>query len=674
MKYLKISLLFAFFTFSAYNAQAAKIYVLFDPSCMDQLEFKHDRVDGRSDYFVYHVNIRSGEKLVLEVGEEGNNIQNFIPTPYLSCQTGGFDQGLMRRINTNLDEVYMVYPKSDKKFIVTQIKTASYYTKKGTIVSYESPKYNFRFDTEYGTIGENIAVNSPGTKVYFEGRIENDCTGAYLFRQLAPQSAYPLIDLVLIPEVGIVQERSGPNAAAAQNNSIALNRMNGKSGEKYLLEICGTEPGSVGSMVSTNSTPVTEYNTARGGYNPPPGNLPPGAILPSNAATNNQPVVAQPQVNTPTNSFVPNTVNVPVANTTSTVQPQASTHTVKSGETLYGIARQHSISVAEIKTLNGLKSNTIRRGQVLQVQTATQASNTAPAVSNTIQSRGQGNGSTLSGAPVPYAQNTERIATTSSSSDLHIVKPGETVASIALSYGYTAKRFRAMNDLGPNDYVRVGQRLKTSDCNCAGTTNSTSSTSSTTTPSVPNSYNSTGGRITPNSLTARTPITYNQPTTTPSTGAAIHNSGGLPAYSSPSIPAVTTRGNPYDAVVPTAYEVISTPQRSLSNLESSSSTTARQIPASYDSSSIPQGYDKPVSSYNYARPTASPYPTPNTPLGNNQSLESRGTQQKQVHIVADGESLYGIARRYGTTPERIRQINNLGPNDPIITYQTLYLE
>lgn len=45
----------------------------------------------------------------------------------------------------------------------------------------------------------------------------------------------------------------------------------------------------------------------------------------------------------------------------------ASTHTVKSGEGLWRIARNHGLTLEELKALNGLSSNVIRVGQVLKV-------------------------------------------------------------------------------------------------------------------------------------------------------------------------------------------------------------------------------------------------------------------------------------------------------------------
>jgi hypothetical protein len=43
-------------------------------------------------------------------------------------------------------------------------------------------------------------------------------------------------------------------------------------------------------------------------------------------------------------------------------------HHVKSGETLSGISRKYGVSVAQIKKLNGLKSDLIRVGQVLKLK------------------------------------------------------------------------------------------------------------------------------------------------------------------------------------------------------------------------------------------------------------------------------------------------------------------
>lgn len=671
MKRIKFSLFLALFLTLGYSLSAAQVYILFDPACMDRLEFKQNRPDGKNDHVVYHINIRSGEKLILEVGEESGREQNYLPETFLSCSSGGFDQGLMRRINANIDDIYLVYTKNNRNYILSPVATASFYTKKGSVIAYESPKYNFRFDTEFGTIGENIAVNSPGSKVYFEGKLDNGCTGSYLFRQLSPQSAYPLTDLVVTPEIGVVEERSGANAAAAMNNSISINRINGKTAVRYLQEVCGTEPGSRGSMLQATAGNVpNNYNTTNRNFNPPPGNLPPGAI-----------VAGGNPVSSP--APAPTTSAAPIMTETKG-EPTASpaTHTVVRGETLYKISRTYGVSVDDIKSWNNLKSSTIRRGQVLNVAAPGGVSGAVANTASTTQPQfvARTGNNTLSGSPVPYNQGSQRIA---DNANIHIVKPGETVPSIALEYGYTSSRFRQMNDLGPNDYVKVGQRLKTSDCDCDAQVPANSTIK---TPSVPTNFNSTGGRLAPNNFNTPSSNIPNQVAITPgNAGTVVRNSGGLPAYSPPTVPgsSMTSRGATNNAVLPADYNQAPS-NRSMSSLESNKNRAIGSGNIDFGEPINSPSTQQPSSYNNYSntqsRSGISPYPTPNTPISYDQvarqpdSYYNGGSNQRRVHIVSSGESLYGIARRYGMTVETLRKINDLGPNDPIIEYQSIYLE
>ena len=67
----------------------------------------------------------------------------------------------------------------------------------------------------------------------------------------------------------------------------------------------------------------------------------------------------------------------------------ASTYTVKSGDTLSGIATRHGVSVANLKSWNGLTSNNIKVGQKLKVKAgaASQASSgTGDYISYTVKS------------------------------------------------------------------------------------------------------------------------------------------------------------------------------------------------------------------------------------------------------------------------------------------------
>ncbi|RMF02901.1 MAG: LysM peptidoglycan-binding domain-containing protein [Bacteroidetes bacterium] len=709
---------------------AQPTYILFDQNCMERLTYEQTPPNAGQDYVSYHINLRAGEKLILEVGEESQNEQNYVPEPYLSCNTGGLDKTLLSRINSNRAQVFMVYPKNNRTYTVSPIRSAGMYTKQGNIVTYQSPKYQFRFDLEYGVIGENIALNNPGVQLFFEGKLSNECSGSYLFRQLAPSSSYPLIDLVLVPEIGIVEERAGANAQAALTNGLILQKVNGMARDRYLREVCGMEPGARAALTTSRVPTIpTSFSTSSARFNPPvAGNLPPGAIVMGSPAS---PAPAVPTT-APSISGIPNQIEAktpvpPTNNSASSASPPApTTHTVASGETLYRISRKYNVSVADLKQWNNLTSNLIRRGQVLRLVPPghTTPAPTSPRTSPALAARtGNSFGTTLTGTPVPYEAGQQRI--TAPDAKIHVVQPGETVASIALTYGYTAKRLRDINNLGPNDYVKVGQPLKVSDCDCPTTSSTTHSanpkTAQPTTPSppaaVPNSFGSTGGRISPNNFTARTPQSaYVPPVVSPNTQLSpVKNAGGL----TPDNKLASPPANVYKTILPTAYD---TPPASYDAPTTSARTPAATTMNRLESRSNPMiatedsnrfgetpvvpadprpmeyiftptsPYPVPVSTPSTMSTFRSPSPASSSPSSyyapptavpdNYEALTARRpgtlapptTNQRRVHIVQEGESLYGIAKQYGLTVEQLRRLNQLQASDLIQPYQTLYLE
>lgn len=60
--------------------------------------------------------------------------------------------------------------------------------------------------------------------MYFEGKLENECNGAYLFTHRMPGEPKPHTDLVFVPEVGITELRNGVDAVDAWNNLLRLDK------------------------------------------------------------------------------------------------------------------------------------------------------------------------------------------------------------------------------------------------------------------------------------------------------------------------------------------------------------------------------------------------------------------------------------------------------------------
>ncbi|WP_188205165.1 LysM peptidoglycan-binding domain-containing protein [Desemzia incerta] len=110
-----------------------------------------------------------------------------------------------------------------------------------------------------------------------------------------------------------------------------------------------------------------------------------------------------------------------------------SQYTVKSGDTLSAIARRYNTTVAKLKSLNSLKSDTIYVGQKLAVNGAVKE--------ETKPSTG-GNGSD----------------TGSNTSSSYTVKSGDTLSGIARTYSTTVANLKSLNKLS-SDTIYVGQKL-----------------------------------------------------------------------------------------------------------------------------------------------------------------------------------------------------------------------
>ena len=98
------------------------------------------------------------------------------------------------------------------------------------------------------------------------------------------------------------------------------------------------------------------------------------------------------------------------------------TYKVKSGDTLYSIAKKYNISVDELKELNNLKNNNITVGQVLKIK-----------------------------SNIPSEEVTGK--------NYYIVKSGDTLYSIAKKYNTTVDEIKKSNNLKSNN-LSIGMELK----------------------------------------------------------------------------------------------------------------------------------------------------------------------------------------------------------------------
>ena len=134
-----------------------------------------------------------------------------------------------------------------------------------------------------------------------------------------------------------------------------------------------------------------------------------------------------------------------------------STYTVKSGDTLSGIAHKHGISLNNLMKWNNLSTTLIYPGNKLTVSQNGSSSSNAGSSSSS--------GSSKSGS--------------SSSSSTYTVKSGDSLSKIARQHGTTVSKLKSINNLS-SDLIIVGQKLKVdgSSSSNAGSNSSNSSSSS----------------------------------------------------------------------------------------------------------------------------------------------------------------------------------------------------
>ncbi|SDM88021.1 LysM peptidoglycan-binding domain-containing protein [Limosilactobacillus mucosae] len=200
---------------------------------------------------------------------------------------------------------------------------------------------------------------------------------------------------------------------------------------------------------------------------------------------------------------------------TTNTEASAASYTVKSGDTLSGIASQYNTTVNQIVSLNQLSNpNLIYVGQVLklknsQTTNSSSSSSTATTTAGTytvkagdtlsaIASRYSTSSSTLAslnslsnpnliyvGQVLKVSSNASTSSSTSSSANSTVttaasytVKAGDTLSAIAAKYGTTYQALASANSISnPND-IYVGQVIKVSATATAASSQAASSTSS----------------------------------------------------------------------------------------------------------------------------------------------------------------------------------------------------
>ena len=161
---------------------------------------------------------------------------------------------------------------------------------------------------------------------------------------------------------------------------------------------------------------------------------------------------------------------------TNTVSIESNTYTVKSGDSLWNIARKYGTTVNELKRLNNLTSDNLSIGQVLRVPSSEADSEGGTSITNQTYTVKSGDslwnianryGTTVNQLKSLNGLTTNNLAigqkllipTNNQTANTYTVKSGDSLWSIARKYNTTVNELKALNNLTTNS-LSIGQILR----------------------------------------------------------------------------------------------------------------------------------------------------------------------------------------------------------------------
>ena len=161
---------------------------------------------------------------------------------------------------------------------------------------------------------------------------------------------------------------------------------------------------------------------------------------------------------------------------TNTVSTETNTYTVKSGDSLWNIARKYGITVNELKSINNLISDNLQIGQVLRVPSSETGTQTGEIIGGNTYTVKSGDSlwkiANLYGTTVNELKSLNSLTTNNLSigqqllipsnipvANTYTVKSGDSLWNIAKRYNTTVNELKSLNSLTTNN-LSIGQILR----------------------------------------------------------------------------------------------------------------------------------------------------------------------------------------------------------------------
>lgn len=458
MKHTIPALLSLFSVSMLFAQQTSPLYLLFNSTCMDQLEYR--QVYTGTTMMGYSVHPTANEQYVLMAGSGGINSPT-LPKGTVNCREYALNEQFLNDVNNVTRQVYIVHQLT-KGYMLTPVISATQVLRSGSYYLFRAPGYSFAVDTSNLVYESNIATGSSDWYIYFNGLKIRGCYYEYSFKREPTRTNQERSEFDFVPGIGVISERTGMTAADAEANHTRLIRVNGMALEDYISMQCQqvstTTPGAAPlskytPQVNYGAMPVRESDKELGSLTYPSGAT--GAVGPPPLANCPEP-------------------------------PGEGYHIVQPGETLNAISRAYEIPVRSLVSWNKIKDPDkilicqkiwLKKPPAESAALAYKGGKTSPATYSTPsgqpvirqdaywQNQAYQPGAYTYQQPQTYSTSTQTY-TAPAQVLVHTVQKGETLYGIGLRYQLSEAEMRRLNNLPATGDVllRPGTQLFVGDC------------------------------------------------------------------------------------------------------------------------------------------------------------------------------------------------------------------
>jgi LysM repeat protein len=664
INFFQTSLLVACLGMAAALHADNKIYLLYDASCMNKHEswFTRNGVQTAGDAPLVQYALQSNDdnKVFLEMSAERPGKLENAPKNIKKCSEMRWDEALIREINQGKTDVFLVWPNT-KGYASAAVATAAIMTMQGSILHYSDRDFNFSIDTKAPFQADNLADRESDYLVMKKDYFERECEPIYVLHREAKKTCETATDFEFSPKFGIIQENTGRNASEMAENQLNLYLVNGESFIDALKKSCSAGAKSTYSMNAPviYSTGTTSYSAAE------MANLPVSeiVIMGQESTTTAQSVaVSQPvtynQIDETrdkemsagggyrrTTFAQPTTETASISANSVCANPEKpGFHLVQRGDNLYRIARQYGLSVANLKGMNGMKSDEISACAYLAIDGQTPISAPKPAelsVSSTVSPRkvsqstavskplvaGGGVKTTAAAASIPKKSTAQIVV---SSTDFHVIQSGENLTLLGEAYNMTATDIAKLNGIDRNTILYPGQKLRMRGQKMASEAPKAVEYS---TPKPTGATFVTGGNCYHSVLE----------------GDNLSKIARFYGYTLERVMRINNFSDEKMMLQVGQKILVNDCECNNENAPKTTSAEPRAVQTSLETAVAPVVYD-------YASTTIQP------------------ASVRYIHRVSDGETQFSISKKYEMTVERLREINNLETGGQLVPGQSVIVE